>query len=280
MIFIKAAQNAAAKSVLILTGCFLYAAAFNIFLLPNKIAPGGVSGLAAALNYLFKFPPGVVIIILNVPLFALGKKILGLKFLLKTICATALLSLFIDLLKLPRYTAEPLLAAIIGGVLCGIGTGIVCIGGAMTGGTDLLARLIRHKNTRFSLGRLIFFADGCVVIIAGLVFRDITAAFYSALCVFLISKAFDAALKGFEHSTAAIIITERSAEISGFVIEKLERTTTRMSAKGGYSRDDKQVLLCVVKAYELTRLKNGVNEIDKTAFIITFDAAEVLGEGF
>ena len=266
---------------LILLGCVIYSIGANVFIIHNKIAPGGATGIATMLNYLFNLPVGVIIIIINIPLFLLAKKVMSIEILIKNFFATFLLSVSVDALSfLPVYSQDRLLACLFGGLLSGIGLGIVYSIGLSTGGSDLAARLIKQKLTHYSLGQLILALDAVVITAATFVFRDITSSMYSIIAIFISTKVIDALLNGYDNAKIALIISGKAEEISKQAITELERTTTRLLAKGGFSGINKEIVMCVVRRQELYRIKRIVEALDDNAFMIVMDAGEVLGLGF
>ena len=218
-------------------------------------------------------------ILLNVPLFLLSLKSLGLRFGLRSLIAMFGLSLLIDHLPLPTATNDMLLACIFGGVLSGLGFGLVLRGSATTGGTDMLASLI-HRHIPFirvSVG--IFAVDGLVIFASAFVF-DQQAAMYALICTFLMNVVVDLVLEGPNSATSYFVISAHSDEIAQRVMEQMDRGVTAFYAKGMYSGEDKQVLLCVVNRFESVLLRKIVFAIDPKAFVIANKAHEVLGEGF
>lgn len=262
-------------------GCMIYGISSNIFIIPNHIAPGGATGLSVIANYLFHVPVGTMIIVFNIPLFILSQKMLGKTFLFRTITATILLSVFVDLFVfLPHYTGDRLVAGLFGGAFGGIGLGIVFSRGVMTGGSDLLARIIKRKAHNITLGQLILIIDAFVITLAAFAFKDITAALYAVISIFVSTKAIDSVLSGFDTAKTAIIVTSKKDEISKGIISGLGRTATILDAVGAYSNDKRSMLFCVVRRHEFYKLKKMVNLLDDKAFVMVMDTSEVLGLGF
>ncbi len=271
----------AREALLILFGSVCYSVAIDVFIAPNKVALGGASGLATAFNYLTGFPIGITVLILNIPLFIVGSRKLGFKFLIKTMVATVVLSLAMDgLTFLPVYGGDRLLASVFGGVLSGLGLGLVFTAGATTGGSDLAGRLLHIHFPHISMGKLILVIDFLVIIVAVVAFRDVESSFYSIIAIFISSKLVDSILNGLDHAKVAYIISDHGEEISAAVIRETRHSVTVLPGKGFYSNSDKPVLLCVVKPYEIGKLKELVRGCDEKAFMILSDASEVLGEGF
>ena len=263
----------------IIVGCILGGAAYPLFLTPGNIAPGGLTGLAMVINYLFHWPVGTVTLILNVPLFLIGWKFMGKRFVLRTLIATVLFSLLIDLLPLKPLTDDPLLSAIFGGVLLGIGLGLILRGEATTGGTDMLARMIHRSIPAISTGMFLMALD-CAVVIVAAVAIGVTQALYAIICIYISSKVIDAVMIGFSGNKACFIISGKSDIIMNRILTELERGVTRLSAKGGYTGEERPTLMCVVSRMEVTAVKNVVRDEDENAFMIVVDAHEAIGDGF
>ncbi len=263
----------------IIVGCILGGAAYPLFLTPGSIAPGGLTGLAMVINYLFHWPVGTVTLILNMPLFIFGWKFMGKRFILRTLIATLLFSLLIDLLPLKPLTDDPLLSAIFGGVLLGIGLGLILRGEATTGGTDMLARMIHRSVPAISTGMFLMALD-CAVVIVAAVAIGTTQALYAIICIYISSKVIDTVMIGFSGNKACFIISTRSEVIMNRILTEMERGVTELSAKGGYTGEDRPTLMCVVSRMEVTAIKNIVRDEDENAFMIVVDAHEAIGDGF
>lgn len=281
----------------IVFGSLLTGASINVFLVPYKIAPGGVSGVATVVYYLSgeKFPVGATMLALNIPLFIMGLRYIGRKFIFRTLLSTVLLSVFIDVLEpYTRYFVEHylvilekspsvpdiLLYSIFGGFLMGLGLGLVFKYGATTGGTDLAARIINHFIPNLTMGQLILLVDTSVIIFAAVSFGSFHLGMYAIVSLYISIKVIDAILEGVNFAKAVLIISDKSDEISKRILCDLDRGVTALNGKGMYTGHDKQVLLCVLHRGQLQVLKGIVWEVDKEAFIILTDIREVLGEGF
>ncbi|MEC2064105.1 YitT family protein [Bacillus inaquosorum] len=264
--------------VYILIGAAITAVSFNVFLLPNKIAAGGVSGISTILQS-YGFEAAFVQWIINIPLFIAGVILLGGKFGLKTLAGSVFLPFVVFLTRdIQPATHHELLAAIFGGVGIGVGIGIVYLGKGSTGGTALAAQII-HKYSGLSLGTCLAIIDGLIVVTAMIVF-NIEQGLYAMLGVFVSSKTIDVVQVGFNRSKMALIITKQEQAVKEAVLQKIDRGVTKISAVGGYTDDDRPILMCVVGQTEFTKLKQIVKQIDESAFVIVADASEVLGEGF
>jgi len=264
----------------ITVGSFLIALALTVFLVPNRIAAGGVSGLATVIYYITSFPIGITMLIINIPLFLAGLKIMGTSFGLRTIYGIISLSVFTDLMQ-PYVTAltdDLLLASIYGGVVSGIGLGIVFRSRGTTGGTDMIASLINYY-TGITVGEGLLIADGVVVALAG-IFFNLEVALYAAVTIFITSQTIDVVQEGLNFKKGVLIISDKTEQIKQMVVNDLNRGITEFDAKGGYTGDRKQVLLCIISRSEVSELKTEVAKIDKEAFVIISNVHEVLGEGF
>lgn len=264
----------------ITVGALFIALALTVFLVPNRIAAGGISGLATVIYYITSFPIGITMLAINIPLFFAGMKIMGASFGFRTIYGILALSIFTDFLQphMVSLTDDLLLASIYGGVLAGIGLGIVFRSRGTTGGTDLIASLI-NNYTGFTVGEGLLIADGIVVTLAG-IFFNLEVALYAAVTIFITSNTIDTVQEGLHFKKGVLIISDKVDEINEMVVNELNRGATRFEAKGGYTGEVKDVLLCVISRTEISELKKAITEIDKEAFVIISNVNEVLGEGF
>ena len=265
--------------VQIVLGCAIGAVAFPMFLVQYDIAPGGLTGVATVLHYLFSLPIGLTSLALNIPLFIMGYRLLGRIFAFRSLVATILFSLFIDWIPVQAFPADILLSSVFGGALLGIGLGLILRGSATTGGSDLIAKMIHAHFQHISIGVILFIIDFCVVISAAFLITP-EAALYALICIFITSRVIDMVVQGFERHKACYIITEYHETIKQKLLENLQRGLTILNAKGGFSNADRPVLLCIISAQELARLKLIVRMEDENAFVFITAAHEVLGEGF
>ena len=265
-----------------LVGCALFALGFDLFLEPNDINVGGVSGVAMILVYLSKLGSvGVISAILNVPLFLLGGKKIGVRFLVGTIVGTVLSSLLLDLFSgIPAVVTDPLLASVYGGICTGAGLGLVFLAGASTGGSDILVRLFKRRWRNVPVGTIILIIDLTVAVLTGIVFHDMTKTLYSGVALFASSKVIDAVVYSFDYSKVALIITPKYEEVAARIIHELERGVTYLDGQGYYSGRETKVILTAVKKQQLAELKELVTDIDPDAFVILQEAHQVLGDGF
>jgi len=262
-------------------GVLLTALGLDIFLIPSKIAAGGVSGIATVLHYILHVPVGMTMLLLNIPLFIMGIYRLGLKFGFRSLYGTISLSLLVDGLApyMPVPTRDPLLASIFGGVLVGLGLGLVFKYRGTTGGTDLAAAVIR-TYTGANVGQLLFMVDAFVVLAAGFSFKSWELAMYALITIFITAWLIDVVQQGFSYAKAFYIISSQPEKMTAAVLQEINRGATVLRGRGAYSGTDRDVLLVVVNRSEVTRLKDLIYEIDSKAFVILTDAHEVLGEGF
>ncbi len=263
----------------VLLGSAIIAVAFSVFLLPNNIASGGVSGISTILKSTLGFKPALVQWAFNIPLFIAGVVLLGRQFGMKTLAGTIFLPLVVLLTEdLSPATDNPLLAAIFGGLCIGLGLGIVFRGKASTGGTDLAAQIV-HKYSGFSLGICVAFIDGLIVLTAAIVF-DLESGMYALIALFVTSKTIDLVQIGLARSKMTLIITSEEELVTNAIVHELDRGVTKLTGVGGYTNENRPVLMCVLDQSEFITLRDIVQSIDRNAFITVVDATEVLGEGF
>ncbi|TYR80110.1 YitT family protein [Priestia megaterium] len=263
----------------VLAGSAIVAIAFNLFLLPNRVASGGVSGISTILDALVGWKPAYVQWAFNIPLFIAGVILLGWQFGAKTLVGTLFLPFVVLLTShMNPVTTDPLLGALFGGIGVGLGLGLVFRGRASTGGTDLAAQII-HKYTSLSLGICVALIDAIIVITAAFVF-DLERGLYALIALYVTSKTIDLVQVGIGRSKMVLIITKQEEAIRKEVLHTIDRGVTRLSAYGGYTEEERPILMVVVEQTEFTKLKQTVRAIDPSAFVIVADASEVLGEGF
>lgn len=263
----------------IIIGSAIIAIGFNVFLLPNEIASGGVSGISTILHGLLGWKPAFVQWALNIPLFIAGIVFLGRQFGLKTLVGTVFLPFVVFWTEhWEPWTMNPLLASIFGGITVGLGLGIVFRGKGSTGGTDLAAQIV-HKYTGMTLGACVAMLDGMIVLSAALAF-DIEKGLYAIIGLYVTSKTIDMVQLGLGRSKMVYIITNRQAEVRDAIYANVNRGVTKLPAYGGYTNEEKPIILVVVHQTEFTKLKEVVQMVDPRAFVIVSNAHEVLGEGF
>lgn len=270
-------------------GIVITAFALDVFLIPNRIAAGGVSGLATVLFYVFKdsglpaVPVGVTMLVLNIVLLAIGVRARGWHYGAKTIYGAVGLSVAVDVMApfvsgLFPLPDERLLAVLWGGALAGIGMGLVFRVGGNTGGTDIVAQLLTRKVS-LGVGQLMLLVDACVLVVAALKFGP-ELALYGAVAVFVTTTTIDVVQQGISTEKAAWIFSKRNDEIGTAILSELGRGATAFAARGLYSGEERDVIFCVVGLRELDDLKNIVHALDSEAFLVISDVHEALGEGF
>ncbi len=268
---------------MILFGSVCYAIGFDLFLMLHQVNAGGVSGASMLICAALGWDGGVGILTLgiNVPLFLLGYRYLGKRFFVGSIVGTIATSAFIELFaRIPAPQTDIMLGVLYGGVLVGLGLGVVFYAGASTGGVDIIASLLRKKFRSISVGNLMLAVDSAVIILTGVVYRDINKTLYSALTLFLCTTVLDAVIFGLNDSTVALIISDSYAAIAREIEDKLARGVTMLSGYGGYTGAEKMVLLVAVRKQQTTQLKMLVERIDPEAFLILQRSHQVLGNGF
>lgn len=263
-------------------GCGLFGLGFNLFLQPNGLNAGGLSGLSMLFVHIAKFGSvGTVTAVLNLPLFAVAGIRIGRKFFFASILGMVFGSLFIDLLViLPQPATEPLVGALYGGVLCGLGLGMVFSTGGSTGGSDIIVRLIKQKRPYMPIGVIAVCFDMAVAALTGIVFRDISRALYSGVAIFVSGQVIDAVVYRFDYSRVALIISKEHQSVAAAIARNLGRGATYLHGQGCYSGKETKVVLTAVKRQQLADLKRVVVETDPEAFIIVQEAHQVLGDGF
>ncbi|MDR0325975.1 MAG: YitT family protein [Oscillospiraceae bacterium] len=263
-------------------GSTVFALSVALLLDPYGIVPGGVTGIAMLLCELFPvLPLGLTVLVINIPLFLLSWRLLGHRFLLYTGFGTLVSSLLIDAFaNVPPIKTEPLLAGVFGGLLMGAGLGLVFTKGATTGGSDIIARLLKFPFPHIQIGRLMLAFDGFVVIAAGFVFGSVNHMLYAVITLYICMQAIDGILYGLNIERMAFIISDRIPDIVEKISERLGRGATLLHGEGAYSGAERRIILCAIKRQQIMDLKNLVKESDPKAFVILTEAHEVLGEGF
>lgn len=267
--------------VYMLAGAVLYAISVNCFTAPNNIAPGGVTGLATALHELTNLPIGLTALAINVPLLILSIIFVGGVFTVKTVIATVLMNVAIDLLAfVPAYQGDMLLCCLFGGVLAGAATGLFFLRGGTGGGTDIVARLVRLRWKNLSTGRLIMLADLGVILFASFVYRSLESALYALVVIFVMSVVIDRIITGGEGGKCFLVITKKKEQVVEEIFRQLDRGVTLLDGRGYYTGDQKDVILCSVRRSEATTLQNIIRRNDPEAFAVALPASDILGQGF
>ncbi len=262
-------------------GVAIAVAGLNLFLVPHKIAAGGVSGIATILYHMFNFNLGLTIAVLNIPLFIFGYKKMGRSFAIRTAYSLALYSVLAEIIPVISPTKDIILGCVYGGVLMGIGLGIVIKAGGSTGGSDMAGVILHSHFKTFSISTFVFIIDFIVIGSSALLFDDPALALYAIASLYISTKLMEFISVGLNAAKAFYIISDKNDEIASQIIQKMDRGVTALAAKGVYTGRDKTVLMCVIQwRTEGPQLKSLVKSIDPHAFVIVGDVKEVLGEGF
>ncbi len=265
----------------ITVSCLIYAIGISLFLDPNSLAPGGVTGVSIILNRLIKVETGTLILLINIPILILGIWKFGIKFILSTLYATALTSTFTNLLMpIGALTEEPFVAALVGSSLMALAMGWIFKCGATTGGVDIIVKVLRLKYPHLKTSSLFLMIDACVVTVSAFVFRDIDRAVYAGLTVFLTSLMLDAVLYGRDEAKLIYIISDASSAITKRLLEELDIGVTHIQGFGAYSGKEKHVIFCAIKKQLAPKAEAVVKEEDPLAFMIVTSASEIYGQGY
>lgn len=254
-----------------------------MFSAPSNIVQGGLTGVGTLINHIFPLIPiGTSIFVMNIPLFILAKVFLRKGFLLKTLCATTIYSLFIDIgsVFIPPYEGDKLLGSVFCGVLSGVGLSLVFMTGATTGGTDIIAMLLRKKFPRLSMGRVMLFIDSLIVAASFPVYKEIESVMYAVTIIFIASRVIDLVLYGSGYGKLILTVTEKSEALSRAILLEIGRGVTVLPVKGAYTGKSKNMLLCAAKRAEVRGIIKFIKETDPSAFTVVCDAGDIIGEGF
>ncbi len=263
-------------------GGSIYAVSVTVFLSANEISPGGITGVATILNYLFNLPIGATVFVINIPLFIVAFLKFGKDFILKTVIATGISSVLLDVfdLILPSIKVDSILASVFGGSLLGLGISIIMLRGSSTGGIEIIAKLIRVKYPFISMGRLMLFLDFSVVALSALVYKNIQSALYSTVTLYACSKIMDLVLYGADKGKVVYIISEKTQDIVYDILNKIGRGATTIDVRGGYTGNMSRMIMCTVRVNQVHEVYNCARRHDSGAFIVVCDAGEIIGEGF
>lgn len=268
----------------ITAGSVIYALSVVIFTSPNNIAPGGLTGVATMLNFLFALPIGTIIFLLNIPLFVWGAFENGTSFLAKTLTGTALVSISIDVLTplLPTYTGDEILASIFGGILNGLGLGLIFSRGGSTGGVDIIALNVHKKLPHISTGNVILLSDTAVLVMVYFVYNSFESVMYALVAIFVSIKVIDTVSLGTsrDHGKLMFVVTNNYQAVRYEILNNIERGATLINAVGAYSGEKKRVVMCAVRPQQVFKLTNAIKQIDPRSFIIVTTASAIQGEGF
>ncbi len=264
-------------------GAALAAFAISVFFTPNKIVNGGVSGVATMIFYATngKVSTGVAFAVINFSLLLIGLKILGKDFVLRTIYVSGILSLFVELFsKIPTPTVDPILAAVFGAVIYGIGLGIAFATGASSGGTDIVGRMFQWKFPNMPIGKLLLIVDGLIIGASLILFGEINLTLYGVVALAVSTTAIDWIIAKLNFSRIAFVITDKGEEISEKLVSTSPRGVTLIDVKGAYSGEGKKMLFCALKDGEVEAFQRKILEIDETAFVVFSESQKIVGNGF
>jgi len=276
-------KETASSGVLIVLGSVVMGLGYALFLIPHHFVPGGVSGVAIIVNSLSRFPVGTLILILNIPIFVLGAKIMGRESAVRSLVGLFISSFCIDLFNevigLPSATDNPILAAIYGGVLLGLGLGLVFRGRSSTGGSDILGQIL-NKRFGLSIGMSIMLIDFFIISASGFVYRKLEAPLYGYLVLFVSTKVIDMVLEGMSFTKLVFITSTRIAEIQEFILKTLDRSGTALKSRSLFLNREGETILTVISPKQLMELRAFIKKTDPDAFVIVNDTYAVLGRGF
>lgn len=276
----KKIRNFATDLLFYILGSAVYSVGVLCFASPNNIAPGGATGIATVLNYLFSLPIGMTVLAINIPLILLAWKFLGIKFIEKTAVATVVMSVMLDVLKpfLPHYNGDRLLAAVFGGICAGAGLAIFFLRNATSGGTDILAFLLLKKYPNISTGRIVFIIDMAIVVLSGVAYKNAESSLYALIYIFISTQLIDKLMYGQMNAKALTIITKKPDEVVKVITTEFSRGATVIDAKGGYTNEKKTIIYCVVRKNQTVEVTRRVKKCDDAAFIIISQADQVIGD--
>lgn len=265
---------------------FLYAAGISLFLNPNNLAPGGVSGIAIILKEVFPMLPGVgmLILIINIPIMILGAWKFGVKFIISTLYTLVVSSVLIDILPIvlpiESVTEDAMLAAVIGGAVFGLGMGLMFRMETTTGGMDIIVKIVKQKKPHLKTGQIYFLLDVAVLAASAVAFHNIEVALYAAIAIYVSTIVMDKAIYGGDEATLVYIISDKRKIIAVRMLQELDVGVTMIQGMGAYSNEHTEVIMCVMKKQTLVKVRNILKEVDGDAFMIVSSANEVFGEGF
>jgi len=272
-----------ADLTLIVIGSAIMAIGYALFLIQHHFVPGGVSGIAIIVNYFTRLPVGTLIMVLNIPVFVFGIKIMGRKYGLRSLLGMVISSLLIDffyeVVKLKSATDNAVLAAIYGGFMLGIGLGLVFRGRASTGGTDIIGQIL-NKHTGVSIGIGIMLVDFFIISASGLAYKDLEAPLYGYIVLFISTKVIDMILEGWNYTKLVIITSTQTEKIQDFILNTLDRSGTALKSRSLYLNRDGETIITVIHRKQIAELREFIKSVDDNAFVIINDTYAVLGKGF
>lgn len=266
-----------------LVGSVLYAAGIVCFVNPANMAPGGMSGVAILLNYLWGLPIGTMTIVLNIPLLILSYFFLGKSLTWKTVKSLVISSLMVDLVMAkyaPIYVGDRMIGGVFGGVLMGAGLAIIFLRGSTTGGTDIISFLVKKWYPHVPIVRMIMVVDCIIIGVSVLVFGNLESALYGLISLYCCSTVIDSIIYGLDKGSMVMVVSEKNDEIAAQIMDELERGVTLLKGQGAYTGTDRDVLMCAVRKQQFARVRAIIYEKDPNAFVIVSETSEVLGEGF
>jgi len=267
--------------IIILIGSLFFSVAILYFYLPHEIPLGGLSGISMILHITLGLPMGIMAFAMNIPLFFIGWRSMGMKFLARSVFCVGMMMVMLDFMPLPEFSVdEPFMAVLCGGVLGGIGLGLIFSRGGTGGGIDIVSKLVQKKRADLSLGRIALYINFFIFAVAAIVLRAPEAMLYALVTQFIGGVAMDTYLNGLQSATQVIVITEKPEPVREVLLTQVKRGATAIDAKGIFSQQDKAVFLCAIRRYEITTVKRAIIEADPEAFMILSNVQEVLGKGF
>lgn len=268
----------------IILGAFCIAVGINLFLLPHKITTGGASGIATVIYYLFQIPMGVTILIVNIPLFIIALTKLGVKFSIKTIISTILLSVFVDVFQFDRFidtfNADLFTSCLFGGIIVGIGLSLTFKAGASSGGSDLLAQIIYNLTSLQSISQILLVIEMAIISLIIIVLKDVNAGLYSIVAMYISTKMIDVLFEGIYYTREVTIISKNASSIIHEILYDLKRGATITKAIGAHSREEVDMITCIVTRPQIAKLKRIIRKNDKRALIYVTNVNEAIGQGF
>lgn len=263
-------------------GSAAYSIAVILFLSANEISPGGLTGIATAINYLFHFPIGTVVFLLNIPVLIIGFFKFGKFFILKTTIATTIVSVMLDIFEvfLPQTKIDLILASVFGGILMGLGISLIMLRGGTTGGVDIIAKLINRRFSHIGIGRIMLIIDTLVVTLSALVYKNIQSALYSVVALYSSSRIMDLLLYGADKGKIVYVISDKPQDIVSDIMTIVRRGVTIIDVTGGFSKESKKMIMCTVRINEVSLVVKNVRKHDDKAFIVIAEAGEIIGNGF
>ena len=278
----QAVQGILLDGLFICVGTIIYAVGINMFVQPNHLTPGGLTGLAVQMNFLFNWPTGILVLLMNIPLFVLGFVKLGDKFVFSSVFATILSSVAIDVLKLvlPVYEGDLLLVAIFGGALTGLGISLLYLRGSSMGGSNIISTIINKHFPHMPIGKISLLLNAVVIISSIFVYGNVESALCSAVGAFVSSKVVDSILVGADSGNILLTVTDKPYVLAAEIHRVAGRGATVLPAHGTAAGAEKYMLMCVAKRYEFSKIKRAIKSIDPKAFVVISDARQVLGNGF